>query len=97
MSEERNVPADIACEHVVEIVTAYLEGALDRRNAAAVEYHLTLCPGCDDYLQQMRTSIQLVGRVPVETLCVTARGELLNAFRDFHTGSGTRSDADGSG
>ena len=94
MSEEQNVPADIACAEVVEIVTDYLEGALDQETAAAVEYHLTLCPGCDDYLQQMRATIQLVGRVPVETLSVAARDELLTAFRDFHSEGGGSFEAD---
>ena len=88
MSEQQNVPVDLACDHVVEIVTDYLEGALDPETAAAVEYHLTLCPGCDDYLQQMRTTIQIMGRVPVETLSDTARRELLTAFRDFHADGG---------
>ena len=97
MSEVRKVPVDMACEHVVEIVTDYLEGALDQETAAAVEYHLTLCPGCDDYLQQIRTTIQLMGRVPVETLSVAARDELLTAFRDFHADSSTPTDADGTG
>ena len=32
----------------------------------------------------MRTTIQLVGRVPVETLSATARDELLDAFRDYN-------------
>ena len=83
MSDEHNAPVDLACEHVVEIVTDYLEGALDPETASAVEYHLTLCPDCDEYLQQMRITIQLLGRVPVETLSPRARRELLTAFRDF--------------
>jgi predicted anti-sigma-YlaC factor YlaD len=97
VSEEQNVPVDMACEKVVEIVTEYLEGALDQETAAAVEYHLALCPGCDDYLQQMRTTILLVGRVPVETLSVAARDELLTAFHDFHADGNTRYDTDGVG
>ena len=97
MSDEQNVPVDLACATVVEIVTDYLEGALDQETAAEVEYHLNLCPGCDEYLQQMRTTIELLGHVPVETLSPAARDDLLTAFRDFHADSGTGTDADGAG
>jgi len=85
-SEQQGVPDDIACQHLVEIVTDYLEGALDPETTAAVEYHLTLCAGCSEYIDQMRTTIRLVGHVPVDSLPATVRDELVAAFRDFHAG-----------
>ena len=74
----------ISCEQVVELVTDYLEGALDDGLHAEVEAHLSICPGCEEYLEQMRTTIRLLGHVPVETLSETAKSDLLLAFRDFH-------------
>jgi anti-sigma factor RsiW len=67
---------------VVELVTDYLEGALDRAQAAELEAHLGLCEGCATYLEQMRATIRVLSRVPVETLSPVAREELMRAFAD---------------
>ena len=75
---------DIACRDLVEIVTDYLEGRLDEGTASRVATHLAECTGCDEYIEQMRTTIRLVGRVPVETLSPEVKLGLMNAFRDFH-------------
>lgn len=75
---------DIACSDLVEIVTDYLEGQLDEDTAARVATHLADCPGCAEYIDQMRTTTRLVGRVPVEKLSPEVKLGLMNAFRDFH-------------
>jgi predicted anti-sigma-YlaC factor YlaD len=54
---------DIACQEVVELVTDYLEGALSPEDAARFEQHLSLCEGCEAYLDQMRVTIAMVGRI----------------------------------
>lgn len=74
---------DVACRDLVEMVTAYLEGVLDPAMARAVEAHLLLCAECEDYIVQMRTTIQLVGRVPLDTLSTQAKAGLMAAFRNF--------------
>jgi anti-sigma factor RsiW len=73
----------VACADVVELVTDYLEGALDAVSAAAVEAHLALCPGCATYVEQMRRTIAALGRVPVETLSEQAQIDLVAAFRGY--------------
>ena len=45
---------DLACVEVVEIVTDYLEGALPPAEATRLERHLETCPGCSEYLEQLR-------------------------------------------
>jgi anti-sigma factor RsiW len=78
--------ADLACEEVVELITDYLEGALDAAMVGAVDAHLAQCPGCDAYLEQMRGTIAALGRVPAETLSEQARAELIAAFRGARGG-----------
>ncbi len=73
----------IDCADLVELVTEYLEGALDEPTAAEIEAHLALCPECDTYVAQMRETIQVLGHVPVESLSDEAVAELMSAFRDF--------------
>jgi anti-sigma factor RsiW len=46
---------DLACVQVVELVTDYLEGVLSTAEARRLERHLGTCPGCAEYLQQLRT------------------------------------------
>jgi anti-sigma factor RsiW len=78
---------DIPCQDIVELVTDYLEGALDADTARAVEAHLAGCDGCQTYLDQMRSTAAALGRVPVETLSERAQADLMAAFRGF-AGSG---------
>jgi predicted anti-sigma-YlaC factor YlaD len=73
----------ITCAEVVELVTDYLEGVLDEGMTAEVEAHLALCEGCAAYLDQMRTTITLLGHVPVDALSPGTRDGLLAAFRDL--------------
>ena len=83
MNDERRTPGmTIHCQEIVELVTDYLEGALEPDMAAEVEAHLELCDGCDIYVEQMRATIRALGTVPVSTLSEAAQAELTRAFRD---------------
>lgn len=80
---------DLLCVEFVEAVTDYLEGAMDRRDRARLESHLRACPGCTLYLAQMRTTIDVTGRLrttDVDALGPVARAELLAAFRGYRAG-----------
>jgi len=73
----------VTCQEVVELVTDYLEGALDEDSAAEVAAHLRLCGGCAEYVEQMRATIRALGQVPVATLSEAAQADLVQAFRDL--------------
>jgi anti-sigma factor RsiW len=45
---------ELECVEVVELVTDYLEGVLSEAEARRLERHLDTCPGCTEYLQQLR-------------------------------------------
>ena len=71
------------CNEVVELVTAYLDGALKRRDRRAFERHLAKCDGCTNYVEQIRLTIETVGRVTAEDLPQELRENLVVAFRDW--------------
>ena len=73
----------VTCQDVVELVTAYLEDALSEEDRAEFEEHLLVCDGCVRYLQQMRRTINLVGKVREESLSPQTRQGLLEAFADW--------------
>jgi anti-sigma factor RsiW len=73
----------LSCQELVELVTDYLEGALDERDLRAFEAHLADCDGCTEYLEQMRATIRLVGSLTPNDLTQAAETVLLQAFRDW--------------
>jgi anti-sigma factor RsiW len=74
---------DLACTEEVEIMTDYLEGALPAADARRLERHLETCPGCTEYLRQMRTVAGSLRALGDDSLSPRARDDLIAAFRDF--------------
>ena len=56
----------VSCSDVVELVTDYLERALPPDEAALFEQHLNFCEGCVWYVDQIRATIETVGRITPE-------------------------------
>jgi anti-sigma factor RsiW len=75
--------ADLSCQELVELVTDYVEGALSREDVARFEAHLAVCPGCETYLTQVRTTISLT-RASGDQVEPNEIAPLLDAFRDWH-------------
>lgn len=78
---------DLACEELVEIITDYLEGTLPERDRARFDAHLMTCPGCREYVEEMRTTLRLTGRLTTDSISAEARDELLRAFRRMKASS----------
>jgi anti-sigma factor RsiW len=76
----------LSCREVVELVTGYLEGALSEAEEVRFEEHLAMCDGCAAYLDQMRRTIGLVGRLDPESIDLDACDRLVHAFRDWKAG-----------
>jgi anti-sigma factor RsiW len=53
----------LTCREFVELLTDYLEGALDAGERAEVERHVVICRGCSNYAEQFRSTIELLGRL----------------------------------
>ncbi|WP_112249240.1 anti-sigma factor family protein [Kribbella monticola] len=73
----------MTCAQLVELVTAFLEGTLDSETERRFVEHLAICEGCEIYLDQIRRSIDEVGRLRAESLSEETRDRLLDAFRNF--------------
>jgi anti-sigma factor RsiW len=74
---------EISCREVVELVTAYVEGALSERDRDRFETHVAGCDGCDNYLAQMRETIRITGTLTEDQVPEPMRVALLSAFRDW--------------
>jgi anti-sigma factor RsiW len=75
---------ELACQELVEIVSYYLEGALPKADRERFEAHLEICEGCRRYLDQMRTTIRVVGTLSEDDLDPGARDQLLQLFREWN-------------
>jgi anti-sigma factor RsiW len=78
-------PGGLACRELVELVTDYFEGSLSSTDRRRFEEHVARCGGCQAYLDQMRTTIRLAGRLTEESIPPRARDRLLAAFRGWQT------------
>ncbi|BBY30295.1 anti-sigma factor family protein [Mycolicibacterium sediminis] len=74
---------EIVCEQLVELVTDYLDGSLAPDVAARFDAHLLECDGCVSYLEQFRSTISTLGRVPSDELDDGFRERLLDTFRGW--------------
>lgn len=74
---------EMTCKELVELVTDYLEGILPDDVRTQLENHLSGCDGCTNYVEQMRQTIRLTGKVREENLTSDQRDNLLRLFRDW--------------
>jgi anti-sigma factor RsiW len=73
----------LSCQELVELVTSYFEGALPGAERASFEHHIEGCTGCHEYVHQMRTTIELTGRLTTADVSPDAEAKLLAVFRDW--------------
>jgi anti-sigma factor RsiW len=78
--------AELRCQELVEVITDYLEGVMPPEDVARFDDHISKCPGCDAYLEQMRVTIAALGHLPAESLDAEAEEKLLHVFRDWAYG-----------
>jgi predicted anti-sigma-YlaC factor YlaD len=75
---------EMTCKELVELVTDYLEGKLPDDVRMRIENHLSGCDGCTNYLDQIRQTIRLTGRLREESLTPQQRDDLLKLFCDWN-------------
>lgn len=74
---------DLPCQEFVELVSDYLAGELDPEQLRRFAWHLTVCPPCVYYLEQMRGIMQSTSTMRDTALAPDTRAHLLAAFREW--------------
>jgi anti-sigma factor RsiW len=72
---------ELACQEMVELITDYLEGELSRAERRRFDAHLAGCEHCAEYLEQMRATIRLTGRLRSEDLTPEMNDEFTAIYR----------------
>jgi anti-sigma factor RsiW len=73
----------LSCREVVELVTDHLDGALSAEEVALFEQHLNFCEGCVWYVEQIKTTVDVLGEIREEDLPPEAKDRLMTVFRDW--------------
>ena len=73
----------LICQEIVEVITDYLEGAMDAELRASFDAHLAGCPHCTHYVEQVRAMIRVSGTIETEELTPEFRAGLLAAFGEW--------------
>jgi len=73
----------LTCQELVELVTDYLEDALSPAERARFNSHIRDCDPCVAYLQQMRTTLDILGRLSPERIDRDAERTLLQVLRTW--------------
>lgn len=79
----------VTCREFVEVLTDYLENALDPAERAELERHIVICRGCSNYVEQMSSTIDLLGRIAADDDGGgddVQREKLLSMFREWQGG-----------
>ncbi len=77
---------DIRCRELVDLVTEYLEGTLPAEQCKPFEEHLTTCPGCRIYLDQMRQTISMLEHLRQDPISEETQQHLVELFRNWNAG-----------
>jgi anti-sigma factor RsiW len=76
----------LTCQELVELVTEYLEDEMTPEARGRFDAHLQGCEGCRRYVEQMRQTIALTGRLTERDVTPAAEQALLEVFRDWKRG-----------
>jgi anti-sigma factor RsiW len=76
------------CQEMVELITDYLEGSLPRAQRRRFEAHIAGCEHCTEYLEQMRTTILISGRLRTDDLTPAMREEFSALYQRWRLETG---------
>jgi anti-sigma factor RsiW len=76
-------PGELTCQELAEIITDYFAGALAVADRKRFEEHLAECENCARYVEQLRVTVEITGRVTAESIAPGVRTELLEVFRGW--------------
>jgi len=80
----------MTCQELVELVTEYLEDTLAPSERLRFDAHLRTCPGCTAYIEQMRTTIRVLGKLGEVSMSADVQRELLATFRTWKADAAKR-------
>jgi hypothetical protein len=75
----------LTCRQVVDLVTDYLEEAMSPADRRRFEQHLDGCVDCATYLEQLRTTLAVLGSLAEDSIEPDALDELSRRLAGWST------------
>ena len=72
----------LSCEEVTALASDYIDGVLPPRLTRLVEKHLAGCPNCPRYVEQLRLTKSLTGRLRADDVPDEVVEALTQAFEE---------------
>ena len=85
---------ELSCQQVVELVTDYLENSLLPGMHKRLEEHVAECPGCENYIEQMQLTIDMLHQIARESVFPATKQGLLQLFHDWKKSSEAQEETD---
>lgn len=87
-SDARDKPAsgdhgELTCQELVELVTAYREGALPAEQRVRFDAHLAVCPPCTRYIEQLELTVRAIGGLNEQVEQAPDTQRLLRVFSQW--------------
>ena len=73
----------MTCKELVDLITEYLDDALSSSDRLRFEQHIDRCSPCRIYLDQIRQTIRVAGKLSEESIPDDAKALLLRVFDDW--------------
>jgi predicted anti-sigma-YlaC factor YlaD len=74
---------ELTCQEVVELVTDSLENVLLPGLRKQLEQHVADCPGCTNYIEQVRLTVGMLRQLAQEPVFAETKQELPEVFRNW--------------
>ena len=75
----------LTCVEMTELITDYLEGAMNLEERFEFQKHVGLCRDCREYLHQMQVTVDTLGAMPEDSVVPEqVMGVLLEKFRHWN-------------
>lgn len=74
---------ELTCQELVELVTAYREGALPADQRRRFDAHLAVCPPCVRYVEQLDVTIRALGGLNEQVEQAPDTQRLLSLFSQW--------------
>ena len=72
---------EIRCVEFVDELTDWMEGDLGEQRRELLEEHLTICPECTRYVEQMRAALTTLRTIDASTALPGVDATVLDALR----------------
>jgi anti-sigma factor RsiW len=76
------VQPEVRCVEFVDELTEWMEGALSADDRSLIEEHLSICPHCTRYLDQMRAALGVLRVAEPAATRAVVRDPVLTALRE---------------